>query len=390
MTTGVRVRMRLHAVSTCLFLAAGLAAMGCGGPAVERPETPLRSVRTLTVQPTTAGNSRTFTGISRSSLESRLSFKVSGTLQELPIEVGDTLKRGDLVGRLDASLYTLEAQRAEASLVQAQAAERNARAAYNRIKGLYADNNATRNDLDTARANAESAQAQVDAAAKQLELARLNVSYTMLRAATDCTVATVGVEVNENVGVGNTIATVNCGDELKVEMSVPESLIGGVRRDMPATVIFDAIPGVELAAKVSEVGVSSSGSAFPVTVTIEGTHPRMRSGLAAEVRLQFAEPRNLDEHVAGRLAEERFLVPLSSLVKDGEGSFVYVLDAADASGQGTVRRRRVTLGELTEQGVEVLAGLRPGDRVITAGTSVMRDGLVVADSGVDDNAAAGQ
>lgn len=355
-----------------------LSAGGCGGADSEAPETPLRSVRSLTVQPTSAGTSRTFAGTSRSSLESRLSFKVSGTLQELPIEVGDTLRQGALVARLDPSLYALEAQRAEASLVQAQAAERNARAAYNRVKGLYADNNATRNDLDTARANAESAQAQVDAAARQLELARLNVSYTELRAATDCTVATVGVEVNENVGVGNTIASVNCGDELEVEMSVPESLIGEVRRGMPATVEFDAIPGVEMAATVSEVGVSASGSAFPVTVAIEGTHPRLRSGLAAEVRLQFAEPPSLDEHVADRTSSERFLVPLSSLVKDGEGSFVFVLEGSQ-DGRATVHRRQVVLGELTDQGVEVLSGLRAGDRVVTAGTSVMRDGLVVAD-----------
>lgn len=356
----------IRCVGIALLLMACLGLAGCEATnEVGAPS--LRSVRTMTVEPTSAGTQRTFSGTSRSKLESRLSFKVSGTLQTLPIKVGDRLRRGQLIGRLDASLYELEAQQAEASLVQAQAGERNAKAAYQRVKELYADNNAPRNDLDAARANAESGEAQVRAASKQLELARLNASYARLTAADDCTVMTVEVEVNENVSPGGTVATVSCGSDLEVVLSVPESLISRVQEGMTATARFDAVPGVELNATVAEVGVSASGSAFPVTVAIDDEDGLLRSGLAAEVTFQFS----------GDDRGDRYLVPLASLVKDGAGSFVYILEPG-GDGQGTVRRQDVELGELTEEGMEVLVGLNPGDQVVTAGTSVIRDGLTVA------------
>lgn len=365
-----------------LALLAGTWLGACAEPVEEGPPA-LRTVRTVTVEPTTAGTIRTFSGISKSELESRLSFKVAGTIEALPIEVGDGLRRGALVAELDASLYQLQAQQAEASLIQAQAAERNAAANYERVKGLYADNNASRNDLDTARANAESAEAQVRAAAKALELARLNTSYTRLTAAEDCTVAAVDVEVNENVGVGSTIATVTCGSQLEVELDMPESLISQVQRDMDVGVRFDALPDVTIDATVSEVGVMAGGStAFPVTVSLVDPPAGLRSGLAAEVSFQFYS--GSEEHGGG----PRYLVPLSALVEDAGKRFVYVFEPGSGD-QGTVRRRDVEVGQLTEMGMEIFAGLSNGDQVITAGTSLVRDGLeVAAPEGPSDPAAA--
>ena len=345
---------------------------GCGEPEAE-PETTLRPVRTVTVEPTSTSRSRIFSGTSRSKLESRLSFKVSGTVESIPIEVGETLEAGQLIAALDSSLLDLQAQQAEADLRQAQAANRNAAASYQRVKGLYVGNNASRDDLDSARAAAESSEAQMKAAEKRLELARLNVSFTRLYAKADCTVAAVNVEVNENVSVGSPIATVTCGSELEVELSVPESLIGELKKGMAATVTFDAFPGETFEGVVSEVGVGAGGGgAFEVTVALAGEHPRLRSGLAAEVSFQVA--------TGGR--EQVILVPLAAVVQDGDGAFVYVAEGAGAEvaggdGQAVVRRRDVQLGELTELGMEVVDGLNAGDQVITAGVSVIREGLEV-------------
>ncbi len=352
---------------TTLTLLAALSLLyGCG-EVEETAPVRLRAVRTMVAEPGGGARARTFSGTSKSSQESRLSFKVSGTVDALPIKVGDPLRRGQLIARLDPSLYQLEAQQAEASLVQAEAAERNAAAGYQRVRGLYANNNAARSDLDTARANSESAEAQVRSAEKQLELARLSVSYTRLSAAVDCTVAAVEVEVNENVTAGATVATVNCGSELEVELSIPESLIGGLREGMEAAVTFDALPGETFAGTVTEVGVTArAGATFPATVAIAGEQTQLRSGLAAEVRFEF-----------GGGGAVVFLVPLSALVNDDAGSFVYLAEPASEAGEAVVVRRDVELGELTERGVEVRSGLNPGERVITAGTSVVREGLRV-------------
>ncbi len=325
----------------------------------------VRPVRYVTVSGESGERSRVFSGISRSSQESRLSFKVAGTVIELPIQVGAELSRGDLVARLEASQYQLQAQQAQASLVQAQANATNADANYERVKGLYENTNASRNDLDSARANAESAKAQVRAAQKQLELARLNVSYTTLQAAADCSIASVDVELNENVNAGTQVALVNCGQELEVAIAVPESLIGDVNEGMPAEISFNALGQQRFSGAVTEVGVASSGGAtFPVTVSLNEPHAELRSGMAAEVSFSFTR--------SGSGAV--YLIPVSAVLNDPDGSFVYIAIPDGNGNEGVLQRRAVTLGELTEHGIEIAAGLEAGDRVVTAGVSLIRNG----------------
>lgn len=347
-------------------LGAGLAA-GCGEPEPP-PEPQPRQVRYVEVGgEEQQARSRVFSGISGSSQQSRLSFKVGGTLVELPIALGDRLRAGQLVARLDPFQYELEVERAEAELVRARAAERNAQATYERTKELYADNNASRGDLDNTRANAESAAAQVRSAEKLVELSKLQVSYTELRASADCTVASIAAEVNENVGSGSPVAMVNCGDALEVGSSIPESLIGELEEGQSASVTFDSLPDRSFAGTLSEIGqASQQGAAFPITVSIDDPSPELRAGLAAEVRFDFA-----------RESRDVALVPLSAVVRGTDGTFVFLAEGGDDGSLATVMERPVEVGDLTADGVQILSGLETGDRVITAGVSVIYEGLEV-------------
>ena len=347
-----------------LVPAAALALAACdrSEPVVEEQ---LRPVRTMVVPEASGARQRTFSGVASSTQESRLSFKVAGTVTEIPVQVGDELKADALVARLDASPYQLQAQQAEAALRQSEAAARNAAANYERVKGLYENSNASRNDLDAARASAESAEAQVRAAEKALELARLNVSYTRLTVDRDCSVASVEVELNENVSSGTPIATVNCGAGLEIGLDIPEGLIASLSQGMPAEITFAAVPGRTFSGVVSEVGVASSAAAptFPVTVRVSEPDPMLRAGLAAEVTFRFPTAEGSRTQV----------LPVAAVAHDPAGSFVY-LAVPSGPREAVVTRRAVSLGELTESGIEVHDGLHPGERVITAGVSVIRDG----------------
>jgi len=331
------------------------------------PEDPrLRPVRFIMVSDESGARDRSFSGTLKSTRESRLSFKVPGTVMEVPVEIGQRLGAGELIARLDAATYSLQVQQAQARLVEAQANERNAAATYDRTKGLYANNNASRNDLDAARAQAESAEAQVGSASKALEIARLNESYTRLRADTDCSIASIDIEVNENVSAGQQVAVVSCGDEFEIEIDVPESLIGSIDDYTPVQVTFGAIADRRFSGEVTEVAVASVGSSatFPVVVKIAESHPQLRSGLAADVIFQF-------DTLA---ATGSVVLPVAAVIRDPVGTFVYVAMPTEVAGQALISRKPVTLGELTQSGIEILDGLSTGDRVVTAGLSVIRDG----------------
>ena len=352
--------------SICLLLGATLVMNACGR-SDEATDERLRPVRYITVSDASEFRDRSFSGISKSSRESRLSFKVSGTVVSVPVQVGQRLNAGDLIAEIDSASYILQVQQAQASLVEAQANDRRAAANYERTKGLYANSNASLNDLESARAQAESSNAVVRAASKALEIARLNASYTRLTADADCSIASLDIEVNENVASGQQVAAVSCGDAFEVTVDLPESLIGSVDEITPVTVRFGSIPDTEFSGQISEIAVASTAgsAAFPVVIKITGSHPSLRSGLAADVTFQFDSAASEGGGV---------VLPVDAVINDPSGTFVFVAEPTDGEGEALVRRRAVALGELSQSGIEILEGLELGDRVITAGISVIRDG----------------
>ena len=350
-----------------LIAALMITPIACSGPQTTSEEPALRPVRIVTIATENGGRDRTFSGVSQSTQESRISFKVSGTITNLPARTGTQLKAGDVLARLNSSSFELQAQQAEAALAQAQANQRNADSNYERVKGLYEGSNASRNDLDAARANAESTRAQVRSNRKALEIAQLNRSYTRLTVPEDCVVATLNVELNENVSAGEPIALVNCGADIQVNIGVPESLISGLSEGMDASVSFNAISGKRYQGTVTEIGGASDGGSatFPVAVMLNDADSAIRSGMAAEVLFSFKQ-----SNVSA------FLVPASAVLNDERGTFVY-LAAPKSDSTAIITRRPVTVGELTEHGIEIIDGLSVGDKVVTAGTSVIRENLEV-------------
>ncbi len=351
------------AIATICLVLGGLAS--CSGeqpPAQER----LRPVRFVLVTDDGLVRDRNFAGLSKSSRESRLSFKVAGTLISLPVQIGQRLRKGDLIGQLDAASFSLQTQQAQATLVEAQANERNAIANYERTKGLYANENAALNDLDQARAMAESVRAQVEASGKALEIARLNESYTRLTADDSCSISSIDAEVNENVAAGQQVIAVSCGNEFEVTLDLSESVIGSVFEETPVSIVFGAIADTVFTGVVTEVAVTSVGNqaTFPVVIRIVESHPALRSGLAADVTFRFD----------AKAQDQGIVVPVAAVMRRPDGVSVFIAAKGENDGEAIVERRAVTLGELGQSGVGVLDGLIVGDRVITAGLSVIREG----------------
>lgn len=351
----------MHKLKSCSLLLLGLILGFSCSKEVEQQEV-IRPVRYMQVYSTGGSRVRIFTGVAQAGIESRLSFKVPGTIKRISVRVGDSVKRGQLLAELDANDYQVQVQQAEAARNQAEAQARNASASYNRVRALYENNNASRSDLDASRAAYESANAAVQSAKKQLELANLQLSYTRLTAPTDGNIAAVNAEVNENAAAGLPVVILTAGKVIEVKLSIPEILISKIREGNSVVVTFDAIPEKQFTATITEVGVSSTGlgTTFPVTVSLDEANESIRPGMAASVSIRFESD---DER-------ERFIVPSHAVAEDRNGRFVFTVEpAAEDSGFGYIKRTEVTIGELTADGLEIFEGLVDGDLVVTAGIS---------------------
>jgi len=348
-----------------LLLLAGVTG-GCGRETAEEPI--VRPVRWQEVFATGTARERTFSGTARAGVESRLSFRVDGTVQRVDVKVGDRVNAGDPVARLDPADYDLRVEDARASLTRVQAEARQAEANYARIRQLYENKNASRADLDAARAGAEAAAAAVTSAQQKLELAQANRSYCTLTAPTRGAISRVEIEVNENVRPGQVVAVLSSGARAEVTATVPEALIGGIREGDAVSVEFDALPGSTYSATVTEVGVAATqaGATFPVTARLDRESDAVRPGMAASVTFRFGS-------ADGR---ERIVVPASAILEDRDGRFAFVLERQE-DGYGIVRRRPVVVGDLGSDGLEIREGLHDGDAIVTAGVTRIQDGLRV-------------
>ena len=346
---------------------AGLVVAVCG-EAPPPAEPVVRPVRTLVVRAAAGGRVRMFSGVARADVESSLSFRVGGAIVRVAVEVGDRVRAGETIAELDPVDYELGVEEAEAALRQAEAQAENAQAGLRRTRNLYENDNASRTDLDAATASAASGAAQVEAAAKRLERARRQVAATRLAAPAAGAVAAVLAAVGENVNPGQPVVDLASGSSPEVAFAAPEAVIREIREGDPASVVFDAVPGARFAGVITEVGVAAGAAAttFPVTVSLGADASDIRSGMAAEVALEFGEPG----------APDRMVVPVQAVGEDRLGRFVFVA-APTGDGFAEARRRAVTVGELADDGIEISDGLSDGDLLIVAGVGRLQDGIRV-------------
>ncbi|MEM7608776.1 MAG: efflux RND transporter periplasmic adaptor subunit, partial [Myxococcota bacterium] len=250
------------------LLIATLLLGGCGGDDEAASEPLIRSVRYMRVAASEVGRERTFSGAVRAGNQTRMSFQVSGRVNALNIRVGQTLEEGATVASLDGTDYELQLQEARANSGQARAQARSAVANYERVRALYANQNASRQDLDNARAQRDSAQASSAAAGQSIRLLQRQLEYATLTAPAAGTVSEVLIENNEVVSAGQTVATLQVGEQLEVAVDVPETYVNQIERGTEASIRVDAVEEA-IAATVYEVGVPTQGSTvFPITLRV--------------------------------------------------------------------------------------------------------------------------
>ena len=356
---------------------------GCSRPSEPQQEekAPVRPVRYIVLEAQTRDQSLTFSGTAEAAKESVLSFKVPGTVKAIPVKVGDRVGADTVLAELDKTDLVVELESAQAALKTSQADAKSAQTAvyttrsnYKRTENLYENGNVSLSEFERARGDYESAEAQLQAAESRIKTAiakltaaRNQLQYTRLAAPFDGIVNRIAVEENEEIASGTAIVTLSVPGDLQVKVGVSDLHIARIRKGMACRVAFPALPGAGFEGTVAEVPYAASDTpTYPVTIHIRSKDRRLRPGMAAQVRFFFG--------TAGGNAG--LYVPADGVGEERGAHFVFVVEPG-AEGQGTVRRREVVIGELTEAGFRVAKGLSAGERVATAGLQLLVDGMAV-------------
>jgi membrane fusion protein, multidrug efflux system len=340
---------------------------GCGGK--EEKEEAIRPVFYQEVGKSLTQNVRSFSGVTQSATEAKLSFKVGGLIEKVTIDMGDTVKRGAVIARLDATDYRINYNKAEASLKNAEAQLAASKSAFLRVENLYVNNNVSLSEYEKAKTQFESAEAMVKTALSQLNAAQNQLDYTVLRAPFDGVVSSVIASENEMTGTGNPVVVFAALNNLEVKTAVPENIIAQISRGQDATVRFSAFPEKTFMGIVTEVSPGiPNASAYPVIVRLAESSSRLFPGMTGTVEL----PLNGDS-----LSQNRMMIATDAVGHDQTGDFVFVAVKSNESDIYVAEKRKVMLGELQADGYEIVSGLDKNEVVITAGLSFLYDGRKV-------------
>jgi RND family efflux transporter MFP subunit len=322
----------------------------------------VRPVRVVTIESRAVGDTIALTGTVQAQTEINQSFRIDGRLIERAVDVGDTVRPGQLLARLDPQNEESGLQAARAQLVAAQAQLVEARNNHQRMRDLVAENAVSRASFDQAVALLQTAESQVEAVRANLSVAENRLSYTRLFADVAGVVTARGPEPGEVVSAGRMVVQVAREGTRDAVFDVPAQVKDSAPRNSAITVALVNDPKVTATGKVREV----SPRADPVTGTFA-------------VRVQLIDPpptMRLGSTVAGRVkldAVPAIQIPAAALVRADGGTAVWVYDAK----AGTVSARGITVLSSNETTVQVASGLNPGDVVVTAGVQALRPGQKV-------------
>jgi multidrug efflux system membrane fusion protein len=339
----------------------------------EAPQEPLRAVKVVTVAGSNLNVEGVYSAEIRARVESRLGFQVGGKLLQRPVEPGQRVSAGQLLAQVDARDYQLAAQSAQAQLSAAQSQRDLAAAEYKRFETLKAQNFISGAELERRETALKAADATLNQAKAQAQAQSNQASYASLSASHSGVVTAVDGEVGQVVSAGQPIVRLAHDGPRDAVFAVSEQMVMGLKLGQPmqATLLST---GQILNGKVREL----AASADPVTRTFA-----VKLSLADSSHLPLGVTVNVN---AGQMAGSAPLViklPTSALRQEGQSTVVWVLDEATM----TVNTQAVQLGIVDGNEVVILSGLKPGQKVVSAGVHVLAPGQKVTLYGAEGRAA---
>ncbi|WP_282117129.1 efflux RND transporter periplasmic adaptor subunit [Cellulophaga baltica] len=311
---------------------------------------------------------RTFSGVANAGDEIELSFRSNGIMTTFNAKVGQQVKKGDLIAKLDNVQANLAYEQSVSALNSASSAMKTAKSALDRIKNLYEKGSQSLSDYETAKNNYESALDQYESSKRNKSIQQSQISYGYIYAPKDGTIASTNGSVNENVSSGSVIAVLNAGTDINIEVGLPESIINKVSQGMEVGVDISSLDE-KLKGNVFEVSpiVDAKSSTYPVKIDVpSGTN--IKPGMAANVIFNFSEGKEINNNI--------LVIPVKAVGEDGNGNFVFVIETDDNK-TGVVRKQTIEIGELTSDGFKIIKGVKVGEKIATAGLQTLLDGQKV-------------
>jgi len=328
----------------------------------EKAATPdIRPVRTVTVEPSQAGETLSLTGEIQPRYQADIGFRVNGKILQRPVDVGTQVKKGDLLARLDPQQYRQDFEVAKAEVAAADAEVTRSRAQELRQGELLKNGHTTQVKYDQAVKAFKTAQAQADAARARQVQASENLGYTELKADNDGVITTIGADAGQVVSAGQMVVRLAQPGEREAVFNVAEATFKTPPKNPTVEVKLVSNLDIKTEGKVRYVSPQADPTTrtYTVRVSLPDAPSQMRLGASVVGSVTVSEG-------------ESITIPGSALFqKDGQPA-VWLVEK-----NNTVQLKPITVERYQGDSVVVGNGLAKGDVVVTGGVQKLLPGQKV-------------
>lgn len=339
-----------------LILPPVLLLAACGKPPV--PPEPLRPVKTMRVSMEPGETAFSLPGEVRARHEAPFAFRVGGKITECKVNLGDTVRRGQVLARLEPDDYELAAQAGAAGEAEARSASILADAELARYRNLREKGFVSAASLDQKQAAADAARARLEAMRSAHTGQSRQVNYTALSAESDGIITAHNCNAGQVVGAGQPVLHLAQSGEKEILVHLPEAELARFRSSPNFTVSLNALPDKDYQGTLRELAgaADSATRTYAARITVNDADAAMQLGMSATVRMQSA-------------GDTAIRLPLSAMIgRDGK-SLVWQVDEA-----GIVHATPIDVAAIEGNRVRIASGLSSGNTVVVAGAHLLRDG----------------
>jgi RND family efflux transporter MFP subunit len=294
-----------------------------------------------------------------------LSFRVAGKLIERRVRLGDSVRQGQVIARLDPVDAEKQAMSAQAVFDAAEHRLTFAKQTLDRDQAQFAQNLIAANQLEQTQDAYAAALAGREQAAAQLVVARNTLQYNSLAADHDGWITGENADTGQVVSAGQAVYGLAWTGDTDVILDAAAADLGRIAIGQFAQVTFSALPGRRFEARVREVAPAADPQSrtYRVKLTLTAPGASVRFGMTGDATLS---------PTAAVVASPLFRLPATAIFHHGRDPAVWVIRP-----DSTLELRAVTVDRYTERGAAVSSGLKDGDRVVWAGVHTVYAGELV-------------
>ncbi len=292
--------------------------------------------------------------------------KVTGNIEKMYVDIGDRVKKNQLLALIDTTIYSQNAKQARANYLQAMANLENTKLNYERNKSLFAQNLVAKQDLDNSKTAYDVASTQKEAAFANYNNALIQLGYCKVTATFSGYITKrfldAGAYVSSSNPSGAVLFTLMDVSSLKSIINIPEKDVPDISKILEIRVTADALPNSFYKAKIKKISeaVDLSTRTMAVEIDIDNFNNQLKPGMFATITLVMDKKENT------------LILPNQVVLNNDNGNFVFVV-----SHDNVVHRKYVTLGIQQDNKDEILSGITESDKIVFVGQNLIKDNMKV-------------